>query len=79
MPDQHASTELPLYCSQTNTMEQSQRFNLWVIDASDPVRVCCGTLDEMNEIARTAGIAGDVYVLPEGQKPLAVEANGARF
>lgn len=79
MPDQHASTELPLYCSQTNTMEQSQLFNLWVIDASDPIRVCCGTLDEMNEIACTAGIAGDVYVLPEGQEPLAMEANGARF
>lgn len=69
------------YCTvpPANIMEQSQRFNLWVVDASGPIRVCYGTLDEMNQIARTAGIAGDVYVLPEGQKPLAMEANGARF
>jgi hypothetical protein len=60
-------------------MKQSQHFNLWVMDVSDPIPVCYGTLDEMNRIASEAGIAGDVYVLPEGQKPLAMEANGARF
>lgn len=60
-------------------MEQTKRFILWVIDPTDPVAVCCGTQDEMNAIALGAGIAGDVYVLPEGQRPFAMEANGARI
>lgn len=60
-------------------MEQTKRFILWVIDSTDPVAVCRGTQDEMNAIALGAGIAGDVYVLPEGQRPFAMEANGARI
>lgn len=60
-------------------MEQTKRFILWVIDLADPIAVCCGTQSDMNELAFSAGIAGDVCVLPEGQEPFAMEANGARI
>lgn len=67
------------------------QFVLWVVDSGDPFPVCYGTQSEMNDIALGAGIAGDVYVLPRGQRPLAVSAaessdqlstqilNGTRF
>ena len=60
------------------------QFVLWVVDSGDPFPVCCGTQSEMNDIALGAGIAGDVYVLPRGQDPLAMNViesqilNGAR-
>lgn len=50
------------------------RFVLWVVDSGDPFQVCYGTQDEMNDIAFGAGIAGDVYVLPQGQRPSVMDA-----
>jgi hypothetical protein len=52
-------------------MEQRKRFILWVSvpPGADPIAVCWGTQSDMSELARDAGLASDVYVLPEGQKP----------
>lgn len=44
----------------------SDRFNLWVTAGDQASVVCYGTLAEMNDLAITAGIENNVYVLPDG-------------
>jgi hypothetical protein len=41
------------------------RFNLWIADGKQASVVCFGSLSEMNDIAKTAGIVEDVFVLPD--------------
>ncbi len=46
-----------------------ERFNLWVtIDKHSKV-VCFGEQHDMNAIALSAGIHGDVHVLPDTEEP----------
>lgn len=45
------------------------RFNLWVTYPYGSSVVCYGDQGTLNAIALTAGIEGDVYVLPDGQEP----------
>ena len=49
------------------------RFNLWATseDSEGPfVKIICyGSQSEMNDLAISAGISGNVYVLPDGKEP----------
>lgn len=45
------------------------RFNLWVGHPGGRSVICYGDQGTLNTIALTAGIEGDVYVLPDGQEP----------
>jgi hypothetical protein len=46
-----------------------ERFNLWVVNGDDERVVCYGDQCDMNSLAVSAGLPGDVYVLPDGLQP----------
>lgn len=46
-----------------------ERYNLWVVFPDYSKIICYGRQCEMNDLALTAGLPGDVYVLPDGDEP----------
>jgi hypothetical protein len=46
-----------------------ERFNLWVVSPDHAKVICYGQQCEMNDLALTAGLPGDVPVLPDGDEP----------
>jgi len=46
-----------------------ERFNLWITLGNHSKIVCYGSQSDMNKIALSANLAGDVHVLPDGDEP----------
>lgn len=45
------------------------RFNLWLTIGDHSKIICYGSRSDMNILALSAGIGGDVHVLPDGTEP----------